>query len=454
VWGLSVIAWAGACGSGTESSPDGGGAGDGPASGLDGPRADGAPGGGCDAVSAVDGLTLHVDPSAGDDTAGTGSATAGGRASRACAFRSIGRAAAAASAAGKKRMTLLVDVTATAGAAEAFPIVLPPDTTLSPAPGATVTVVVAAGDGFHLSGGTSAIESMIIDGQDTATSGVVVSAGPTRLSGVEVKRFTGAGIRAGDGATLLFTAGTRAHDNGAGLIATGTAVVNVDGAGATEAQPTQVSTNAGNGIEVRGQARVNVAGTLAQQTPGAGTVVVKGNAGDGVYVEQLLVAQGSPGPAGMTVTGLVSAQNGASGMHLFGGSGVKVRRSYLSDNTLHGVYVQTDPAFIGGGAGANDGNDVSRLDLGTSGDPGLIVLQDNGNPNGRKGVCLEVTSGNDLNGPLKLQGNVFATGGSGVDCTQIAGSLPATGDCAAAGPLGDVGRNPKNDLDVALCTVP
>jgi hypothetical protein len=416
-------------------------------------------------------MTLHANPVAGDDSLATGSGTARGAANPACAFRTITRAMAAASAAAKQRMTVLVDVTATASAGtnEVFPITVPANTTISAAAGAVVTVQVASGDGFLMLHDSSAIEALKIDGQGSAAHGIVVSAGsaagPNVLSDIEVMGFASAGVRADKTATLTITAGANVHDNGsasapaggpgpAGLLALESAVVTVNGAGATEQRPTQFSSNSGNGIEVRGQAQVNISGALSQLTPGAGTVVVKSNSQAGVYVEQLLVAAGTSGPAGMTMTGLVSTLNGADGLHLFGGSGVKVRASYLSRNSVHGVHIQTDPAFIGGGAGANDGNDLSRLDFGGSGDFGHNILQDAANPNTRKGLCLELTSGNSTGGLLKARGNVFATGGISVDCSQIAGSLPATGDCTAEGPLGDAGRNPKNDFDVAQCTVP
>jgi hypothetical protein len=76
------------------------------------------------------------------------------------------------------------------------------------------------------------------------------------------------------------------------------------------------------------------------------------------------------------------------------------------------------------------------------------VLQDAARPNTLKGLCLALTAGKGT-GLLKLQGNVFASGGVTVDCSHIAGALPATGDCVAQGPLGDSGGNPKNDFDVA-----
>jgi hypothetical protein len=451
--------------------------------GMDGGRPDGAAGAGgsggaqasdgaasdlaaslCDLVPSADGLTLHVDPVSGDDQA-TGSGTQSGGARAACALRSLTRATSLATAADKKSMKIVIDVSTTIGSLETFPIKVPGNTTIAPAQGAVVSVLVGAGDGFSLSNAGAILDALILDGQDTAVNGIVVTAGtpasPNVVSGVEVKGFTSAGVRASGAAVLTLTAGANLHENGtataaasAGLLATDTAIVTVNGEGANELHPTQLSLNAARGIEVLGQAQVNLTGTPSALTAGAGTVVVTMNGLDGVWVEQLLVASAATPPQGMTMTGLVSTLNGGSGMHLFGGSGVKVRGSYLSKNTLHGVHVQTDPAFINGGAGANDGNTITRLDFGVAGDPGHDVLQDDANPNAMKGVCLELTGGGGLGGMLALEGNVFASGGSRVDCASIAGSLPATNECGTMGPLGDVGRNPRNDFDVAQCTVP
>ncbi len=422
----------------------------------------------CDPVTPANGMTLHVNPVSGDIAVATGSGTSGGAAKPACAFRTITAAAAALSIANMQTMNIVVDVTSVANVAsgEVFPITVPANTKISAVTGATVTVQTATGDAFHMSNEGSTIATLIVDGQGASANGIVVSAGsaakPNVLSGVEVTGFSQSGVHTESG-VLTITAGTNVHGNGsatasapgpAGLLATGTAIVTVDGTGATSQKPTQFTANTGKGIEVRGQAQVNVNGTPSQVAPGEGTVVVKSNSLAGVFVEQLLVASGSTGPAGMTMTGLVSTLNGGSGMQLFGGSGVKVRSSYLSKNSIHGVLISTDPGFVNGGSGSNDGNALERLDFGAASDLGHNVLQDAANPNTLKGLCLELTGGNGTGGLLKLEGNAFANSGVTVDCSQIAGSLPATGDCADQGPLGDSGRNPRNDLDVAQCTIP
>ena len=422
----------------------------------------------CDPVTASNGMTLHVNPVSGDDAVATGSGTSAATSKSACAFRTITAAAAAASSANMQTMSIVVDVTSDANHAsgEVFPITVPANTKIAGAAGVTVTVQTATGDAFHMSNDNSTIAGLIIDGQGSSSNGVVVSAGssgkPNVLSGVEVSGFGQSGVHTESG-VLTITGGTNVHANGsatgsgpgpAGLLAVGTAIVTVDGNNATSQKPTQFTANTGNGIEVRGQAQVNVNGTPSQLTPGEGTVVVKSNSLAGVFVEQLLVAAGATGPAGMTMTGLVSTLNGGSGMHLFGGSGVKVRSSYISKNSVHGVLISTDPGFVNGGSGSNDGNALERLDFGAAADLGHNVLQDAANPNTLKGLCLELTSGNGTGGLLKLEGNVFANSGVTVDCSQIAGSLPATGDCAAQGPLGDSGRNPRNDFDVVECSIP
>ena len=422
----------------------------------------------CDPVTAANGMTLHVNPVSGDDAVATGSGISGGVTKAACTFRSITAAAAALSVANIQTMNIVVDVTSDANLAsgEVFPITVPVNTKIAAAAGATVTVQASTSDAFRLSNDNSTIVGLVIDGQGSSANGVVVSAGssakPNVLSGVEVTGFAQSGVHAESG-FLTITGGTNVHANGsatgsgpgpAGLLAIGTAIVNIDGTGATSQKPTQFAANTGNGIEVRGQAQVNVNGTSSQLTPGEGTVVIKSNSLAGIFVEQLLVASGATGPTGMTMTGLVSTLNGGSGMQLFGGSGVKVRSSYISKNSIHGVLISTDPGFVNGGSGANDGNALERLDFGAASDLGHNVLQDAANPNTLKGLCLELTGGNGTGGLLKLEGNVFANSGVTVDCSQIAGSLPASGDCAAQGPLGDSGRNPRNDFDVVQCTIP
>jgi hypothetical protein len=413
----------------------------------------------CVQVPVMDGLTLHVDPLAGNDSMGTGSAD--------CPYASVARAVSTAMAASRLNMTITVDVTATLNAAsgEAFPIVLPATTTLTAASGVVATFSVTTGNAFELSAAGNTLRSLVVDGLGTATSGIVASAADTLLSGVEVKGFTNAGLHAMDGAVVHVTAGTQLHHNGvpnppsgnvgpAGLLAVGTALVNIDGTGATDQAPTRISENLGRGVEARGQARVNITGTLTTLNPSLGTVVVAGNTLDGVFVQQLLVSDTGTPPTGMSISGLVSKLNGLSGLHAYGGSGVAVRGSFLSGNTFHGVHVETNPAFVNGGSGANTGNDLLRLDLGNTATRGHSILQDVTTPNTKKGVCVQLQTGNGTGGPLMAQGNKFASGGSNVDCSTVAASLPATSDCDAQGPLASVGRNPRNDLDVSDCVIP
>ena len=410
----------------------------------------------CDAVPAVDGLTLHVNPLTGDDAIASGSGTLGGTAKPTCAFRSITAASAAATKAAKKGMNIVVDVSATASGAtnEVFPILVPGDTTVAPKAGAAVTVEAPAGDAFRLAAANTVLQGLVVDGKGTGARGIVVTGAAAAVTGVEVRGFATAGLSVSGAGALTLSRSVNVHENGIGLVVTDTGLATVDGTGSTEQSPILFTKNKGNGIDVRGQGRVNATGTRSQVTPSIGNVMITENTGDGILVQQLLVAAAAARPAGMTLTGIVTAKNVGSGLHAFGGSGVNVRGSYLSKNGAHGLYVQTNPNFVGGGAGANSGNDISRIDLGTAGSAGHNLLAEAAAENAKKGACLEITSGNGLGSLLQLEGNVFVTAGSSVDCAQIAGALPATGDCTAAGPLGDVGRNPKNDLDVASCTVP
>jgi hypothetical protein len=438
-----------ACGGGVQPFPDGGYPAD---SGLPA-----LPDGGvahCDAVPVADGLTLHVNPVEGDDFQGTGSATAAGATQPACAYRTLTRALALATAAAKPSMHVVVDVTGFLGSGEALPLALPAGTSLEAAAGATPRLTVSSGTGLLLARPGASVSGLVLDGAGSGSVGVLASAASLSLTGVELTGFTTVGLRAEKTAAVVVAGSSRLHHNALGLLAVDAALVTLDATLATLTAPLEVSDNAGNGLEVSGAAHLVASGYRSDLDPAQGTLLLSGNARHGVHLQQALVAEGTAGPAASSLTGVVARGNGASGLHLMGGSAVAVRGSYLSDNRAHGVHVQTDPAFVSGGAGANTGNLISRLDLGAAGDPGANLLQDPGHPNTRKGVCLALTSGGSTGGMLKVAGNRFASGASLVDCAQLAASLPATRDCEAEGPLGDLTGNPKNDFDLGLCVVP
>lgn len=439
--------------SGVQLLPDGGLPPPPPDSGLpelpDGGRAH------CDGVPLTDGFTLHIDPAQGDDLQGTGSGTAGGAPEPACAYRTITRALALARVAARPSMHLQVDSFGFLGSGEAFPLVLPAGTSLAGAPGLMPRLSVFAGTGLQLSASGTSVSGLVLDGAGSGAVGVLASAGTSALQDVEVTGFTTVGVRAEQSAVLTVAGASKVHHNALGVLLVDTASVTLDGTGASEGAPLEVSSNANQGLEVRGAARLTATGVRSPFDPPSGSLVVTGNSRHGILVQQQLLAEGSASPPASSLTGVVVRGNGSSGLRLLGGSALSVRESYLSGNGQHGVHVQTDPAFVAGGAGANTGNFLGWLDLGRAGAPGANDLEDPDHLNGLKGVCLALDSGGSTGGALKLAGNRFAgAGGVVVDCQQLAATLAATGDCDAQGSLGDVGRNPKNDFELGLCVVP
>ena len=88
-----------------------------------------------------------------------------------------------------------------------------------------------------------------------------------------------------------------------------------------------------------GAAVLNVSGVPVVPANGQGTVVVSGNAFDGLEIFE------TAGAAPMsTVSGLVAWGNLKQGVQLFGGEKVKLRNSVLLNNKLNGLLVTSSDA--------------------------------------------------------------------------------------------------------------
>ena len=162
--------------------------------------------------------------------------------------------------------------------------------------------------------------------------------------------------------------------------------------------PSVFSNNTQHGIYVTGAGVVNIIGVpVTAPTPnGQGTVVANGN-----YFAGLRIFE-APGAAAMsTVNGLVAWGNTQTGLRLYGGAKVKVRNSVFLMNVLNGVYLTSFDSTAAG-------NDLSRIDLGTSAELGRNYLQASvgANPN-LAGLCVSMSNGM---GALTLatRGNLFA----------------------------------------------
>ncbi|HEX7670588.1 MAG TPA: hypothetical protein VF395_13430, partial [Polyangiaceae bacterium] len=121
----------------------------------------------------------------------------------------------------------------------------------------------------------------------------------------------------------------------------------------------------------------------------------------GIWIEQ---TPGSAAPVS-NVSGLVAWANVGNGARFVGGSAVKLRGSLLLANQNNGVMVSTYTAS------ALRSNDVSKIDLGTTGASGSVGANTvqaslGSNPNLGAGICLELDrlAGSTLN----AAGNVFA----------------------------------------------
>jgi hypothetical protein len=170
----------------------------------------------------------------------------------------------------------------------------------------------------------------------------------------------------------------------------------------TEA-PTSFLDNTQHGIYVTGTGTLSVTGTPVLPPNGHGTVVVSGNFSAGV---RLFEAQGG---APSTLEGLVAWANPSSGLRVYGGSRLKVRKSVFLANGANGVYVTS---YDGSAAG----NDLSQIDLGTVADPGHNTLQASlgSNPD-VTGLCVSMSPGVDAF-TLHAAGNIFA---GPLDCTRV-----------------------------------
>ena len=237
--------------------------------------------------------------------------------------------------------------------------------------------------------------------QNTGGHGITVSSGILNIGGGVV--VTGAGVSSGT---------TRD-----GLSITGGPANIIVPVGQTQ---TLFNANTNHGIEVGTLGSVTIAGVPA--VPPAAT-------GRSSPMATPPPVSHQPNPrrrwSGHSIDGLVAWANQNYGARLYGGSNVKVRNSVFGSNAIDGILVST-AAFT------TAGNDLSNIDLGVAGDPGLNWLQ---TPLGALGTNL--TAGlcvamSNTQGALTLhaRGNYFVTTGSAqIDCSASSGTITQSGTC-------------------------
>ena len=406
----------------------------------------------CTGCAAVTGNTFFVDPLNGDDSTATGSGIAAGVATPSCSFKTVTHALAVASSAGATGTKIVIvgeaGQTVALAASETLPIVVPANVAISTKSGPIRVNMPTGADtsfgGFRLVGDQATLAPdasapITIDGAANTSGvgiGVSVGAGKAAISYVTVQNSGGNGIAVvsgtlniGQGVTVTNAGGAIKHD---GLnIAGGTVNLVVSAGQAT----TSFTNNTEHGIYVTGTAVLNVTGVPVLPANGQGTVVVSGNAFDGLEIFE------SPGASPSTVTGLVAWGNTKQGVQLVGGEKVKLRSSVLLNNKLNGLLLTSTAA-----------GDLATIDLGVANDPGLNQLQSvaGSNPN-LAGLCIS-TSTNEGTLALSAEGNTFAGVTGSIDCSSSTTAIVRSPSCANGADVGIIsGTGTSVMVDLATC---
>jgi hypothetical protein len=412
----------------------------------------------CTGCSAAAGNTYFVDPLNGNDSSATGSGMAGGIATASCSFKTVTHALSVVSgigAAGTKIVIVgqLAQIVAL-DPSEALPLVVPANVAISTKTGPIRVNLPAATDtafgGFRLVGDQAVIAPdpsapLTIDGNMNASGigiGVAPGLGKTAaVSYVTVQNTGGNGIDVSSGTLNILqgvtvtNAGSSAKHHDGLAVSGGTVNVTVSAGQAT----TSFSNNTEHGIYVTGTGVLNING-VPITTPGAngqGTVIANNNAFDGLEIFE------GPGVAGpSSITGLVAWGNAKQGIQLFGGERVKVRRSVLLNNKLNAL-------FLTAADGAAASNDLTGINLGTAGDPGLNQFQASlGSNADLAGLCVSMAS---LQGTLSLaaEGNTFS---GPTDCTSSTNTIVRSTTCANNVDVGVVPASGTTvTIDLASC---
>lgn len=391
----------------------------------------------CTTCPRVTGDVLAVDPVGGSDAVGTGDATVPG-----CAFRSITRALGTLGVPANPDTRISVESGSLGeSTGEVFPIVVPENVVIDGSAGTARVLVGANRMGFVLRSGASGIRGLTIDGQGRlAVTGILAGTGTasdTSLANLDVRGFAADGIRvAGQGVLGIGDGVSSTHDGGSGLHVSDEGRVTVNPAGA----PVHFDGNVQFGIRIDGRAAGSVVGA-----PGAGsdgTVTTNANGLDGISIGQ---TPGSDPPPAITIRGVVSIANGASGIAITAGSNVLVRGSRFIGNRANGISVAD---YVNGAVRYGT---TALIDLGTAAKPdyggNVVQIAPGENPNLGAGICLAVDR--TLGQILNAAGNVFA---GGVDCGATPGVLNRSAACSNAVDVAVAGGLPtSNSVDVSQC---
>ena len=427
----------------------------------------------CSTCNAVSGNKFYVDPVNGNDSTATGSDMSGSTVAPGCAFKTVARAIQfipASPAVGTQiiiigRTSGTTDLVASDLQTAANAIILPANTTLTNTIGpVTITLKTQATktnfSGFQLQNSGSGIAGnanfpLVLNGNSNAAGvGVVVNPSATgtnlfSLSNVTIQNTGGIGIRVNAG-TLTIGAGVTVSGSAADGLLVAAGIANISNSAGTQT----LFTGNNVGIEASGTGSVNIVGTPTTVPSNNGTVLASFNVNEGLRIDQ------TPGAAGLAVSsinGLVAWANGspnvAPGVHLFGGSQVKIRNSVLLNNGTYGVQISTN------GATTAAGSDVSGMDLGIATDAGHNYLQapfGGAGVNAAGGLCVLFNPYTPVGGQpatltetVKAYGNKLAssaTPSTQVDCATTAAAV-TQGTC---GTLHSIGVTPATNITATV----
>ena len=250
-----------------------------------------------------------------------------------------------------------------------MPVVVPKNVTIEGATaGAPSTVDVPTDEtGFTLAADASGLSNLILDGTGLAGStGIVATTGSgatTTLTNVTVKNMGLDGIDVSHTGKLSIGTGVSSSTNGVGAAHSGlvvqdngicTITVNTGGTAATFSHNTQF------GISVLGAGSITIGGTL---NPAA---VASSNSDAGLYIVQ---TPGNGVPANTVSNFASNTSLKGNGIHVYGGSSLKLRNSVTQGNPADGIEIQT---YVNG---TTTSDDVTHIDLGTAADAGGNTFQ-------------------------------------------------------------------------------
>jgi hypothetical protein len=379
----------------------------------------------CTACTLPTNNTFYVDPKNGSDTSGVGSGGTGGGG---CAFKTITRAL---QYVGSPTVASKIEVlnTATVGAGEDFPIVVSANVTIEggTAGSATTVDVPTNTTGFVMATSGSALNNLVIDGQDSPGS-----TGKTpSLTNVTVQNMGYDGIDV-TGGTLTIGAGVSStHNVSDGILIRGSAkaVVTVN----TRDAVVSFSNN-DYGIAIKDTGSLTVGGTLNP------AVTASSNTHSGLFIEQT-PSSGSSAPPANVISNFAAISNAITGIHVYAGSSLKLRTSALQGNSENGIWVETYTS------GVTKSDDLSNIDLGTTSDNGGNTLQysTGSQPNGGAGICLALTAA--ANQTLNAAGNKFEA----ANCATTADTLTKGTTCTGSVDYAITGINPTNSINLTKC---